>query len=94
MRLVDSDVFEGEFLERGLLDQTQLVCCDADFEVLWEKSINDDFCAVLLSTGQDSDVEVWSPFLKLPRPILQCGFWDDDQMRTMVIPVVFQIRQE
>ena len=72
MRFVDSDVFEGEFLERGLLDQTQLVCGNADFEVLWKEPVGNNFCAFFLPTGQDSDAEVWSPFLKLPCPILQC----------------------
>ena len=94
MRLINCDVFEGEFLERGLLDQTQLVCGDADFEVLREEPIGDDFCALLLSTCQDSDIEVWGPFFKLPRPILERRFWDDDQMRTVIVSVVFQVRQE
>ena len=72
VRLVDGDVFEGEFLERGLLDQTQLVRCDANLKVLWEEPAGDYFCALILSTGQDSDIEVWSPFLKFSGPILEC----------------------
>jgi len=71
MCLVNRDVFEGEFLERGLLDQTQLVCRDADFEVLWEEPVGNDFCALLLPAGQNSDIEVWRPFLKFSGPILK-----------------------
>lgn len=71
MCLVNSDVFEGEFLERGLLDQTQLVSRDTDFEVLWEEPVGNDFCALLLPTSQNSDIEVWRPFLKFSGPILK-----------------------
>jgi len=71
MCLVNSDVFEGEFLERGLLDQTQLVSRDADFEVLWEEPVGNDFCALLLPAGQNSDIEVGRPFLKFSGPILK-----------------------
>jgi len=71
MCLVNSDVFEGELLERGLLDQTQLVRRDADFEVLWEEPVGNDFCAVLLPAGKNSDIEVWRPFIKFPGPILK-----------------------
>ena len=71
MCLVNSDVFEGEFLERGLLDQTQLVSRDTDFEILWEEPVGNDFCALLLPTSQNSDIEVWRPFLKFSGPILK-----------------------
>ena len=71
MRFVNSNVFEGEFLERGFLNQTQLVSCDADLEILGEKPVDNDFCAVLLPAGQDSDIEIWSPFLEFPCPILK-----------------------
>ena len=94
MRLVNGDVLEGEFLERGLLDQTQLVSCDADLEILWEESVCNYFRALLLPASQDGDIKVWSPFLKFPCPILKRGLRDDNQMRTVIVLVVFQIRQE
>ena len=71
MRFVNSNVFEGEFLERGFLDQAQLVSCDADLEILWEEPVGNDFCALLLPASQDSDMKVWGPFLEFPSPILE-----------------------
>ena len=70
MRLVDSDVLEGKFLERGFLDQTQLVSRDTDPKILWEESVGNYFSTFLLPAGQDSNIEIGSPLLKFPSPIL------------------------
>lgn len=71
MCLVNSDILEGKFLERGFLDQTQLVSRDTDPEILREESIGNYFSTFLLPAGQDSNIEVGSPLLKFPSPILK-----------------------
>ena len=71
MCLVNGDIFKREFLERGLLDQTQLVSCDADLKVLWEESVCNDVRALLFPAAKESHIEVRGPFLELSRPILE-----------------------
>jgi len=80
VRLVNDDVFETKFLEYTFFDQADFVACDADFEVLRQEPVRDDFCTFLFGTREKGDVEVRTPLFELARPILQRGFWHNDKM--------------
>jgi predicted enzyme involved in methoxymalonyl-ACP biosynthesis len=78
MRFVDDDILEAEFLERRFLDEADLITCYADFEVLRDESVRDDFCALVFCTSEEDNVKVRSPLFELARPILESCFWDDN----------------
>jgi hypothetical protein len=78
MRFVDDDILETEFLECRFLDEADLVTGYADFEVLRNESVCDDFCALVFCTGEEDNIEVRSPLFELARPILESCFGDDD----------------
>ena len=80
MRLVDDDIFKTKFLEYAFFDQANFVACDADFEVLWQEPVCNDFGAFFFGTGEKYDVEVRSPLPEFARPILKRGFWNNDKM--------------
>jgi hypothetical protein len=71
VRFVDDDILETEFLEGRFLDEADLVARYADFEVLRDESVRDDFCALLFCTGEEDNVDIRSPLFELARPILE-----------------------
>ena len=48
VRFVDYNILETELLERRFFDEADLMVCDADFDILRDESIRNDFCARLL----------------------------------------------
>ena len=48
VRFVDYNVLKIELLERRWFNETDLVVCDAEFEILRDESVRNDFCARLV----------------------------------------------
>ena len=67
---VDDDVRKGELLQRALLDQTDFVGGDEDFEVLGNEAVCDGVRAIFLGAGQGYHVEIGCPSLELSCPVL------------------------
>lgn len=48
VRFVDYNAVETELLEHRWFNETDLVVCDAGFEILRDESVRNDFCARLV----------------------------------------------
>src|SRR6266567_6399286 len=94
MRLVNDDVLEGKLLQRRLLDETHLVRRNADFEILRNKSSGDNLRTFVLRARECDDPKVGSPLGELACPVLERGFWDDDEMGSGNVAVVLEVGEE
>ena len=58
MHFVNDDILEAEFLECKFLNEVDLITCYADFKVLWDESVSNDFCVLIFCTNEEDNVEV------------------------------------
>jgi hypothetical protein len=94
MRLIDDDILERKLLECTFFDETNLVRCDANLEVLRDKPSCYDLATFFFGASENNDVDVWGPSLEFAGPVLQGGFGDDDEMWTGSGSMMFEIGEE
>ena len=92
--LIDDDVLPREFLEVRLLSKHHLVARDADVEFLVDEPISDQLSALLLGTLKHQHVDLGSPLLELPLPVVQRRLGHRDEMRPGHVADVAQIAEE
>lgn len=81
MRLINDDIFKAKLLEYAFLDQADFVTCNTDFEVLRQEPVRDDFGAFFFGARKKRDIEVRRPSREFTRPILQRGFWYNNEVQ-------------
>jgi len=77
MCFINDNIFEAEYLEGGFLNEANFVTHDANFEILRNKPVCDDLCALSLGASEDDNVHVRGPLFELARPILKGRFGDN-----------------
>jgi hypothetical protein len=92
VRLVNDDVLERKLFEYRFLNQAHFVGGDANFKVLWQQSVGNDFGSFVFRAGEGDDIKVGCPSREFASPILEGGFGNDDEMWARNIAIMFEIR--